>query len=135
MQETKKVTIQWNMVALNVVGIVVCYLLLQLLNALLIARELVGEGRGPLLICLSAFLAVLLSSLIFLRREHTGRLPLCLGCAFLFLAVVLLTAMALGGEVTAGRPIILLALSVTAGGTLAALLGGGRRKNRRSKRR
>ena len=58
MPESKKSGIDWKMVALNVLGIVGCYLLFQLINALLIAKEAVGEGRAPVLICLSAFLSV-----------------------------------------------------------------------------
>ena len=45
MPESKKSGIDWKMVALNVLGIVGCYLLFQLINALLIAKEAVGEGR------------------------------------------------------------------------------------------
>lgn len=135
MPESKKSGIEWKMVALNVLGTVGCYLLLQLLNALLIAREAVGEGRAPALICLSAFLSVLLSSLVFLRREQRGRLPLCLGCAFLFLAVVLLVALAFGKGLTVGSQILALGLSAAAGGLLAALLGGRRKGRRTAKRR
>lgn len=134
MPESKKTGIEWRMVALNVLGTVGCYLLLQMLNALLIVKEAVGEGRAPTLICLSAFLSVFLSSMIFLRREQHDRLALCLGCALLFLAILLLTALAFGEGLTVGRQIFGLALSAALGGLLAAVLGG-RRKGRRSKRR
>ena len=135
MPESRKNGIQWKMVALNVLGTVGCYLLLQLVNALLIAKEAVGEGRAPVLICISAFLSVLLSSLIFLRRERQGRLPLCLGCAFLFFAIVLLVALAFGEGLTAGGQIVTLGLSAALGGLLAALLGGRRKGRRTAKRR
>ncbi len=134
MPESKKSGIEWKMVGLNVLGMVACYLLLQMFNALLIAKEAVGEGRAPMLICFSAFLSVFLSSAIFLRRERQNRLPLCLGCAFLFLAAVLLVALAFGEGLTAGSRIFALGVSAVLGGLLAALLGG-RRKGRRAARR
>ena len=135
MPESKKSGIDWKMVALNVLGIVGCYLLFQLINALLIAKEAVGEGRAPVLICLSAFLSVLLSSVVFLRREQHRRLPLCLGCAFLFLAVILLVALAFGEGLTVGSQIFALGLSAALGGLLAALLGGQKKGRRSTKRR
>lgn len=135
MPESKKTAIQWKMVALNLAGMAGCYLLLQLLNALLIAREAVGEGRAPALICLSAFLSVLLPSLFFLRREQHGRLPLCLGCALLFMAAILLVALAFGEGLTVGRQILGLGGSAALGGVLAAVLGGKRKGRRRTARR
>ena len=138
MPEPKKTAIQWKMVALNLAGMVgdaavlhlPGYLLLQLLNALLIAKEAVGEERAPALICLSAFLSVLLPSLFFLRRERHGRLPLCLGCAFLFMAAILIVALAFGEGLTVGRQILGLGGSAALGGILAAVAGG-RQKSRR----
>ena len=37
MPESKKSGVEWKMVGLNVLGMVACYLLLQMFNALLIA--------------------------------------------------------------------------------------------------
>ena len=135
MPESKKNGIEWRMVAYNVLGAVGCYLLMQLFNALLIAKEAVGEGRAPVLICLSAFLSVFLSSMVFLRRQRHGRLPLCLGCALLFLSVVLLTALAFGEGLTAWGQILTLGVSAVLGGLLAALLGGHHKSRRAARRR
>lgn len=135
MPESKKNGIEWKMVALNVLGTVGCYLLMQLFNALLIAKEAVGEGNAATLICLSAFLSVFLSSMIFLRREQHSRLPLCVGCAFLFLAIILFVALAFGEGLTAWGQIFALGLSSALGGLLAALLGGRRKTRRTVKRR
>ena len=112
------------------------YLLLQLVNALLVSREAVGEGSAPLLVYLSAGLAVLLAVAVLGRRERKGRLVLGLGTAGIFTAAVCLSAFAgaeRGGQL---RHLPWILLASLAGGLVAACLGGrGKRKSRAGARR
>ena len=108
------------------------YLLLQLVNALLVSREVVGEGNAPLLVYAAAGIAVLLSVTLLGRREHSGRLALGLGTAGFFAAAVLLLSFAgaeRGGQL---RHLPWILLAALLGGLAAACLGGGNKRKKRA---
>ncbi len=133
-KELKKTAVRWKKVVWNILGILGGYLLLQLVNALLVTKELVGEEKGALLLCISAGVAALISSLLLLRGEQNGRLPLCLGSASGFVGILVLTALAFGEGLNIAGQVIGLLLSAAVGGLLAAVIGGGGKKKKRVRR-
>ena len=109
-------------------------MIMQCLNALLVAREVVGEGSTAILIWASAGIATLAGVLLMGRGWRTRRLLLGGGCALGFLLILLLCALVSGGSLGAiGGQLAGTAVASLAGGTLAALIAQPRksRKNRK----
>lgn len=111
------------------------YLVLQCFNALLIAKELVGEDRAVVLVWVSAGVSTLAGILVMGRNWRTKRLILGALCVLGFVAALLLCALAAGGEfsVMGGR------LAGTAGASLAggllASVAVGPKKGRKTRKR
>ena len=124
----------WRSAAYCVLCTLGIYLIMQCLNALLVAREVVGEGSTAILIWASAGIATLAGVLLMGRGWRTRRLLLGGGCALGFLLILLMCALVSGGSLGAiGGQLAETAVASLAGGTLAALIAQPRksRKNRK----
>ncbi len=132
--EGKKMVMGWKNGVWSAIGALAVYFALQMLNALLVAKEAVGEGGAFLLLFLSAGIAVLTAAMIGLRGERHKRLFLCLGVAVGFTAVILLCALLTPGGVQEVGAMIGIAGAAVLGGLVAAVVGGGGKKKRRSRR-
>lgn len=112
------------------------YLILQFVNALLMSKEVVGEGGAQILVAVSGMVAVLVSLCVFGRREQKQRLLLGLGTAGILIAIQILGAFSFGdfSHAIAVWPGIWAATLL--GGAVGALIGcGGKRRKRVSSRR
>lgn len=115
---------------------VLCMLLL-LLAAFLIYKEMLGQEMGTAAACVSAGGGVFMASTILSRLR--GRQALAMGAAlpaaFLFLAMLI--RLCAGGSSALGSWLLWLAVAVFAGGLLGAVLAAGKGANgkRRYKRR
>ena len=106
-------------------GAVAGYLALQFVNALLMSKEVVGEGGAAALVAVSGLLAVFLSVSILGRREKKGRMVLGLGTAAA-LVVLQVLGMLAAGEVQAAVGVWpMLWGGALLGGAAGALVGGG----------
>ncbi len=113
----------WKAVGCSILCALGVYLLMQFVNALLVAREVVGEGNAATLVWVSAGLSVLTGVLVMGRGCRTGRLLIGGGSALGFALVLLLASMAAGNSLAVtGRQLIGTAATALAGGVLAALM-------------
>ena len=119
--------------ALCAVGI---YLALQVLGALLVSREVVGEDQAQLLVAASAALAALIGVLVIGRGCRTGRMLLGAAGAGGLILVMLTGTLAAGGFAGgAGGRLAAAAAAAAAGGTFAAAAAGPKRKRQNRRRR
>ena len=125
----------WKTVAYCVLCALGVYLLLQFLNAALVAREVVGEAQALMLVWATAGIAVFVGVLVMGRACRTGRMLLGAGSAAGLAAVVLLCTLASGGDFSGvGKQLAGTAAAAVVGGVLAALIatpGKGRKAARK----
>ena len=100
----------------TVPGAVAGYAALQLINALLMSKEVVGEQGSLALVAVSAAIAVFIAVSIFGRHEKRRRLLLGLGTAGFLILVQILCTLAFGD--------LSLVLGVWPSLWIGALLGG-----------
>ncbi len=111
-------------------------LTLQFLNALLVARETIGEAYAPVLVWGSAGVAALIGVWAMGRGCQSGRMLLSAGAVAGLVLVGLLGLLASGGEFpAAGRQLAGIGAASLTGGTLAALTAGPKRGKRRRRER
>ena len=107
------------------------YLVLQFLGALLLHRQVVGEGQSMMLVWASAAIAMLLGVTIMGRKCTAGRLLLGAGSAMGFTVLLLLLSVAAGNSMsTIGPQLAGISAATLIGGVLAAMIAAPRRGKR-----
>ena len=133
--EGKKRRERWKACLWSLVGAVVGYGVLQMLNALLVSRAAVGEENAGVLVCLSAGIAVFAATMIGLRDEGQGRLVLCAAVVAGFAVIILCGVLTQEREAWAWGNVAGILLAALLGGLAAAVAGGKRPKRKRKLRR
>ena len=125
----------WKTAGASILCALGIYLALQFLGALLLQRQVVGEGQAPALVWVSAALALLVGVLVMGRRCTAGRLLLGAGSAMGFTLLLVLLSLAAGNNMgTMGPQLAGVSAAALVGGVLAALAAPRRKKNRVKRR-
>ena len=133
MQKKEKGPIMWKTAACCAVCAVGIYAMLQLLNAALVAREMVGEQQTGVLVWAAAAISTFIGVGTRGRKCRTGRMILGAGCVAGWLLTVLM-GMIFSGRglaVSAGQLFPATAAALVGGAAASALLGPGKGKKKK----